>query len=207
MSLRDQLLAKGLVNKKDAERVERELKEQRRQKQGSRERKHAEEARVRAEEAAALAAQVEARAQARRQAEAERDAREQVLRVRRMILDTKVRVRGKQLYWHRRHQSASLARLSVSPQVAVMLRAGELGIAALLPLTQGGEVEYHVVPARTIHRLTELAPELIMAFTRDPRGISQPDEAFLDASWEISLRPHRWHPPAPATAAAPHRDA
>src|SRR5436190_415520 len=51
MSLRDQLLAKGVVSKKDVRRVERELKDERRSEQGSKDRK----TKVEAEQAAARA--------------------------------------------------------------------------------------------------------------------------------------------------------
>lgn len=191
MSLRDQLVAKGLASKKDAQRVERGLKEDRKQKQGARERRSVEEARADAEREAAFKAEVEARALARKEAERARDAAEHELRVRRMILDTRVRGKGKQAYWHRRLDSPVLARASVSPRVASMLRQGEVAIVAVPPRFTGEAPEYVLVPARTARRLLELEPRLVMAFTEDPRGISAPEEAFLEPDWEISLRPHR----------------
>jgi uncharacterized protein YaiL (DUF2058 family) len=191
VSLRDQLVAKGLASKKDAQRVERGLKEDRKQKQGARERKSVEEARAEAERQAALRAEVEARARARTEAERARDAVERDLRIRRMILDTRVRAKGKQAYWHRRLDSPVLARAAVSPRVASMLRQGELAIVALPPRFATQEPEYVLVPARTARRLLELEPRLVLAFTQDPRGISAPEEAFLEPDWEISLRPHR----------------
>lgn len=190
MSLRDQLLAKGLVSKKRAKHIDRELKQERKKKQSSRKKKkHLErerQAAIEAERQAELARKQELR----RKANEAREAAHLATRVRSLVLGNRIASRGTVPYWHRTVGGRELRRLSISEKVAWKLRAGEAAIAAI-EKGIAGDVDYHVISASAARELLELAPERVVTFVRDTTGISQPDEAFLDADWEISLRPHR----------------
>jgi uncharacterized protein YaiL (DUF2058 family) len=190
VSLRDQLLAKGLASKRDAQRVERELKQQRREAQGARRSK----AEVEAEARAAAAAEAEAKAEAlraqRREAEARREAVERELRARNLIDAHRSRRGGGQAWWFRRPDGA-VERTEVSSGVAQQLRCGE---AALVRHTLASGSDVVVVPREAAVRLLEIAPERVLCFVRDTAGISDPSERFLLRDWEPSLRPRRATP-------------
>ncbi len=188
MSLRDQLLKAGVASKKDAARVDRQKKHERRKQQGNRKRKSVAAREQEALEAAAREAAVEAKRVARKQREVERDALEAGLRVRNLIAGNTVRGRGKQPFWVKR-PSGRVCRLAVSPGIAFKLRCGELGIAA-----QPGSDEPVVIAGKAIDRLMELAPETVWFYVSDSSGLSSPEEAFMDADWDISLVPHRQEP-------------
>lgn len=185
MSLRDQLLKAGVASKKDAARVDRQKKHERRQKKGNRKRKNVAEREKQAAEAAAHEAAVEAKRRARKKREAERDAREAALRVRNLIAGNTVRGRGKQPFWVKR-PNGRVCRMSVSPGIAFKLRCGELGIAA-----EPDSDEPVVIARKAIDRLLESAPATVWFFVKDASGLSAPEEAFMDADWDISLVPHR----------------
>lgn len=188
MSLRDALLAKGLVSKKDAKRVERELAEQRRAEQGQQRRKHElqaeEEARRQAEEQARQQALVERR----RLAEAQRVDAERRLQVLQLLTGNRQRPGTGQAFWHRSADGRRLVRTTVSSGTAFQLRCGELAIAAL---DRGLGPEYVVIPKRTALRLEGLAPEVLVFFVSDPSGLSDPALRFAEPLGEPSLRPHR----------------
>ena len=183
MSLRDQLLKAGVASKKDVARVERQKKQDRKRKQGHRKRKNQLEREAEAAEKAARAAELERLAAERSEREAQREERERELRVRNLIRGNAVRTRGPQSFWVKR-PSGRLARLSVAPRVAMTLRCGELGIAGL-------DGEPVIVARRAIDTLLDIAPEAVWFFVADTKGISEPDEAFMDPDWDISLVPHR----------------
>src|SRR5690606_9409776 len=130
-SLRDQLLAKGLVSKKDAQRVGRELKHERKKDQASRKSK----AELEAEERAARAAEAErARAELaarRRESEAKRVAEERPRRARDLVAGNRVRPGRGQPFFHRLPDGRHLGRIEVSSGTAYRLRCGELALAWL----------------------------------------------------------------------------
>ena len=191
MSLRDQLLAKGLVSKKRAKHIDRELKKDRKKKQSRRKKKKQAEREQQAAEEARLEAEKERRSAARRAAAEARELQETITRIRSLILGNRIRSRGRVPYWHRaRRDGTELRRLEVHERVAWKLRAGELAIAAL-PRGLGEEPDYHVINAGAARELLEVAPDTIVTFVTDTAGISAPDERFLEPEWEISLRPHR----------------
>lgn len=195
MSLRDQLLAKGLVSKKDARRVDQELREARKQTQAHKrpasEVAREEVARRKAQEAAALQRAVAARA-AR---EARREAVERRLRIRQIIARNAVRSRGKVRFHHRTVDGQSITRIEISDAVAWKLRCGEAAIVALVdePDREGGDTttSYVIVSARAAQRLEEIQPGIAVHFVRDTAGLAAPEEAFLLPDWPISLIPHR----------------
>lgn len=191
MSLRDQLLAKGLVSKKQARKVDRELKEARLSEQASRKSK----SEVAAEEAARRAAeeaQVVARRLAERAArEAETSAAERELRVRNLVTGNRLRPGRGQLFWHRSFDGRQALRIEVSTGMAFELRSGEAGIAALVRSWEGADLEYVVISRKAALALAEVAPEHLVFFVADATGISEPDHAFLERRWEATLKPRR----------------
>jgi uncharacterized protein YaiL (DUF2058 family) len=189
VSLRDQLVAKGLASKKDAQRVNRELKAERRADQAQRKSKSELEAEAEALRAEAERQQLE---QKRAEREAQQQARNEVertLQVRSLLKDNKLRTGSGQPFWHKGIDGQQLLRMEVSSGIAYQLRCGQAGIAAL---KHKEWLDYVVIPAATVHRLRELAPELVVFFVDDVTGISEPENRFLERKWDTSLRPHRF---------------
>lgn len=189
MSLRDQLLAKGLVSKKDADRVNRELRQERKASQGARESKaeqdRAEKQKAEAEAAAKRAAQEEAR---RAFAEAQA-AHEAVHRIRQIVLGNRMGGRGPIPFHHRQHGSDRLACLYLKETLARDLRNGEAAIASLR--RENGGYDYLVVTRRAAEKLMVLEPERVVHWVRDAAHLGDPAESLLTRSWESGLGPHR----------------
>jgi uncharacterized protein YaiL (DUF2058 family) len=189
MSLRDQLLAKGLVSKKDADRVNRELREQRKAAQGSREAK-AEQERAEKQRAEAEAAAKRAAHEAARKAHAEAQAaHEAVYRVRQIVLGNRMAARGPVPFHHRVHDGARIGRLQVKEELARDLRNGDAAIASLTK--EAGGFDYVVVTRRAAEKLAELAPERLLHWSRDAGHLGDPSESLLLRTWESQLGPHR----------------
>lgn len=191
MSLRDQLLKKGLASKKDARRVDREQKKKRRTEKGNQRRKKV----VAREEQAAREAEEKAAAEARRverQArEAARDRYEHALRIRNLILGHRVRNRGEHRFHFRAEDGQTIRSIAVQSGIAAAIARGELAIAWL---DHGIRVEYVLVSADGARKLRDAdAEESLLHWTPgDPPG---PDEQPLTRTWETSLRPHRHSAP------------
>ncbi len=188
MSLRDQLLKAGLASKKDVRRTNQELKEERRTEQASRKRKAA----LRAEEAAARALaedELKHKAEERRAREEAREADERVHRVRQMLQANRMGAKGRVPFHVRSLDGRRVHRLQVPERVAFGLRCGELAVGAFAE--PGAEAEYYIIPSRTATKLASLAPEHLVFHVVDTQGISAPEEGFLTAEWEPSLKPHR----------------
>jgi len=191
MSLRDQLLAKGLVSSKRAKRLDREQREERKKEQGSRHSKRELEAAAAERERAEREAR-EARRQRDRAEYAEQRARmERALQIRNTILGNRLRGSGPVPFHHRELDGPRILRMHVSERLAHALRAGD---AAIVAHHDGHEVEYVVVTRRAAEKLSELAPRLVVSWVRDPTGIGDPDHAFADRGWEPSLRARRATP-------------
>ena len=189
MSLRDQLLAKGLVSKKRARSLDREAKRDRKKKQANRQKKKAVEAEAAARAAAAERARVERVKAARIAARKAQEVVDRQARIRSLILGNRIPGRGRVPYFHRGVDGRTLNRLQLPEAVAGWLRAGKAGVVVLDH--PGQEPEYVVVNAGAARELLELAPSLVLAFVTNTEGISQPDEAFLERDWEPSLAAHR----------------
>ena len=143
-SLRDQLLQKGIATKKQAQRVNRELKDERKVEQAQRKSKSelkAEEAALRAAEEAELVARRKAE---RDEREAQKDALERDLRIRNVVSGNRLRPGRGQLFWHRSFTGPELLRVEVSTGMAYELRSGQAGIAVLRRTWEPSEVEYVV---------------------------------------------------------------
>jgi uncharacterized protein YaiL (DUF2058 family) len=188
VSLRDQLLAKGVVSKKDAKRVDRELKQERRAEQGARNSKAELEAEERARREAEEQARFEARRRERLEIEARKEAAEKELRVRNLLTANQLRPGHGQPFWHSELGGSRLLRMDVSSGTAYQLRCGEAAIAAH---QRPGWLEYVVISRKAASKLLEIAPERLVFFVQDTSGISEPDLAFLARRWDTSLLPHR----------------
>ncbi|MFT4622446.1 MAG: hypothetical protein ACI8PZ_001102 [Myxococcota bacterium] len=187
-SLRDQLLAKGLVSKKKARQVARDLKSQRKQDQGARQKKREAKARAQAEaEAEAAAKNAERAAEATRR-RSERERTERALQIRQILLGNRLKVSGILRFHHRSADGRFLPCVKVSERAAFQLRNGELGIAAL---PRGGGFDYVVVPRRAVERLTALAPQVVVFHVTDATGLGAPELALAPSTADGDLRAHR----------------
>lgn len=191
MSLRDQLLKAGLVDKKAVARANREAKEARRDDQGHRQRQKQAQREAEARAAAEREARLREKAEARRAREEAREAAERSVRVLQIVRANAVRGRGTVPFHMIGADGRTVHRLMVSEPIAFKLRCGELAVAEA-PAGGGRAAELVVVSLRGAQRLAEVAPEAVRFRVVDTRGISAPEEGFLRAEWEISLRPHRW---------------
>jgi uncharacterized protein YaiL (DUF2058 family) len=189
MSLRDQLLKKGLVDKKRAQQIDREAKAERRAEQGQRERKRVVEQREAERARAEAEAAAHARALARKQAELAREDAERPARIRQKILANRIRGRGPVPFHVRAPDGRTLRRIEVHPNVAWKLRAGELGVAALGWPRE--EWEAVVVNAHAARELRALDPAIVCFLNEDTTGISAPDLAFGEPVAQPDLRARR----------------
>lgn len=189
MSLRDAFLAKGLVSKKDADRVARELRDERKASQGQRKSKADEEREARAREEATRAAQLAA-AQAAREAHAAALARhEHLYRVRQIILANRLASRGPIPFAFRK-PDGFVGVLHLKEMVARDLRNG--GAAIVRFHRDSGEPEWVVVTRRAADKLAEVEPEALIHFVRDVGHIGDPSESLMLRTWEHGgLGPHR----------------
>lgn len=186
MSLRDQLLKKGLASKKDARRVDRDLKNQRKREQGSKKRKAA----LAREEKARLAAEKEAQAAerlaARKEREAARDRYEHALQVRNLLLGHRLKNRGGHPFHFKAKDGRTVLRMFVHPRVAEELTLGTLAIAWL---DHGNRDEYLLIGRKGAEKLTEIGAENVLVHWH--RGEPDASERPLHRDWDPSLRPHR----------------
>jgi uncharacterized protein YaiL (DUF2058 family) len=184
MSLRDQLLAKGIVSKKDVRRVDQQQRQERRDQQGSKARKSELEAAAREAAAAAEAEATRVKLEQKKAREAAREAVERANQLRQIVVANAIRSRGKFRFFHRKLDGVHIGRMEVSERVARSLRVGELGIAAI---DDGEDAEYVVISARAARRLRELAPERVVHLVEDLRGLGDGGEGLFEADWEIGL--------------------
>lgn len=191
MSLRDQLLAKGLVSSKRAKQLDREQRDERKKDKGSRQRKRDLEAAAAEQERAEREAQQARRQRARAEYAEQRARMERALQVRNTILGNRLRGAGPVAFHHRDLDGRRILRMQVSERAAHALRAGELAIVAH---HDGREVEYVLVPRRAAEKLDGIAPQLVVFWVRDATGAGDPDHAFADRAWEPSLRARRATP-------------
>ena len=187
-SLRDQLVAKGLTSKKRARKASRELKAQRKAEQGSRKKKREAEAEAAAAEAAEAEAERTERLAQRKAREATRDAAEHALRVRNLLAGNRVRPGSGHRFWHRSLDGRHLQEMQVSSGMAYQLRCGEV---ALAHFDHGTWSETVLLPKRAALKLHALAPQLLLFFVEDATGLSAPDLAFHQRTWDPEFGPRR----------------
>jgi uncharacterized protein len=176
-SLRDQLLKAGLVSAREKQKVERELKEERRKAQAHREAKNLVEAREQAE-------RERARLEALQQRIDERKARQAVVEAeaRRHQVDQLLSAHatafrgGPQPFWHRTLDGRFCHRLDLPEWMAQDLRSGRAAVAARERM---GEVDYVVIARDIALRVTALLPERLVFFNGELPDPADPSEKLL----------------------------
>jgi uncharacterized protein YaiL (DUF2058 family) len=189
VSLRDALLAKGLVSEKRARELGREAKEQRRQEQAQRKGKKETEAEAAKAAREAKERQVAEREAARAARAAVHDEHEHRHRVRQIVLAHRLGARGRVPFHHRIGDTGRIGCLYVPEAVARDLRAGRLAIAAFQ--RDDGTWEHHVIQERAAEKLATIEPSALVHFVRDRDHLTDPAENVLVRDWESSLGPHR----------------
>ncbi|MFT7519505.1 MAG: hypothetical protein ACI9MC_001647 [Kiritimatiellia bacterium] len=188
VSLRDQLMAKGLVSKKRAKHLDREMKQKRRSKQGSQRKKRQVQAEFDEREQVEVQERKRQRLLDRKRREQERDEHETMVRVREIALANRIRDRGRHAYYHRLLGSERVRRMMVSERVAWKLRCGEAAIVAVRELN---DVRYVLVNAQAARRLTELEPALVVSHNLDNQGLDAPELRLVEHVYNPVLGPHR----------------
>lgn len=186
MSLRDQLLKKGLASKKDARRVDQAARKQRKHEEGNARRKKALKREREAAEAAEKAAELEKRLRERAEREAARDRYEHALRVRNLVLGNRTTNRGDHRFFFRAEDKTTVREMRVQKPVAEALANGTLAIAWL---DQGTRVDYVLINAAAAAKLHEADAEHIVLHWAT--GARADHEQLLERDWDPSLRAHR----------------
>ncbi|MEZ4318998.1 MAG: DUF2058 family protein [Myxococcota bacterium] len=187
MSLRDQLLKSGLVSKKDARRVDQQVRQEKRIEQSQRKKKKHLEREAAAAAEARKAAELETLRSERREREAAKDRYEQALRVRNLLLGNRVKNRGNHRFYFKGRDGKTVRSLEVQPGVAKELANGRMAVALL---DHGTREEYVLIGHDAASRIAELDPTVLLHFTPGPHT-PDPADALLERDWETSLRPHR----------------
>ncbi|MCO4743416.1 MAG: DUF2058 family protein [Proteobacteria bacterium] len=189
MSLRDQLLAKGLATKKDARRTANQARLEKKKRKGD-QKKRREQARVEAERAAALEAQ---RVADRREAELRtREALETLEaahRIHMLVEDNRVGRRGRVPFHHRGLDGLSVPRLWVDEATARRLMGGHLAIAGYVK--HDGTARYATVSAQGAAMLEEQAPKAVLFWNKAAVDSSDPTLAAGMGVSEPSLDARR----------------
>ena len=162
MNLRDQLLKAGLVDKKRADQVQRDVRKEAKIAEGN-QAARAERERVEAEAREAREAERRAReatlAERRREQEARIAVESRLMSTRQTLRAHRIRIgRGTQRFWHRSPDGREAWRLDLPEWVADDLRLGRLAIA----WCDDQNPEVLVVDALTANRVEALRPELIL---------------------------------------------
>lgn len=173
MSLRDALLKAGAVNKKAVQKTERELKQQRKQHQGARERKSEVEAREKAEAAQReqdrLARAREAIARRESMAElSERARNARGVRVRQLLAAHGIEPQhGEVRFFVPSLDRTHLVRLELSWGLARALREGRMAVAAV-ERAYSDDPDYRVVNRLIAERVLSVDPRFIVFHNAEP---------------------------------------
>lgn len=180
MSLRDALVKAGAVDKKKVREVERELKQERKQQQAHRERKHIVEAKAREEAREARERLERERLAARKAREQSHDAAARRQSIRQMLRHHGLQpAGGPARFYHRSHDGRLLLRLDLPWTLARALRIGGLGLAAL-ENEYADEVVYLLIPRQVAERIASLDPSNLVFFNATPPDPADPAETLLD---------------------------
>lgn len=172
MSLRDQLLKAGVVDKKAVRKVNQELEAERKQKQGERERRSAIEARAAAEAEAARVAKQQALIEARRAREQAAEAELNHRRALHLLQHYQLRTRGgNQPFWHLTPSRTHVHKLYLAERLVMDLCAGRLGIGWL---GDPADPTYVLLPADVARRVLELEPARVLFFNVEPADRKDP---------------------------------
>ena len=179
VSLRDQLLKAGIVDKKKVQQAERDQKQARRLQQGHREKQAEREARAEAEQAARLEAERQQRQDERRAREQAREAAERLRQVDNLLRHHALPAPrgGTQRFWYRSPDGRQALRLTLPERLAVELRAGRLALA-----WHGSPASPTVIliPRDTALRVERLLPERLLFFNLQAPPPDDPSLALAD---------------------------
>jgi len=187
MSLRDQLLAKGLVSKKQARKSDQAARKKRRSEKGAKRKRKVLEAEARAKKVDAATAKAHARQEARRERESERERMERALQIRNTILGHRMAAPGTQRFHHRCRAGEKILRMDLSTAMVERLRRGDAAIVA-------SHTQYVLVTRRGAEKLQELAPGVLVFWQADTKTLSRPDQQPHSRDWEPSLGARRATP-------------
>lgn len=202
VSLRDQLVSKGLASKKQARHAERELKKARKQSQSKKVRKGEQDLARREEAEREAQARREQSERDRRAAEEARLAHEHGYRTRQIIEAHRMGGRGPVRFYVRAGQTRRLLRMSLPEAMVRDLRMGRAAVAGYFD--ERGSPVLRVVGPRAVAKLTEVAPEALWHLVRDGGALDDPSEGVWSCrDWDPSLRPHRWKASADGTGEQP----
>ena len=178
MSLRDQLLKAGLVDKKQVQKTNRKLKKSRRQKQSEREKKGTVESREAELRAAETARKKEERRSRRRVSEDLRD-RENLQRlVGNLIRSYGQSIpEGRHVFFYKMPDGRRLQRVLIPIETALGLRSGMLAIAWT---GQEDEPDFLLLPADTAQRIMNHEPDRILFFNQEKPETSDPSEQLAE---------------------------
>lgn len=180
MSLRDALLKAGAVDKKKVREVERSLKEDRKQQQGHRERKHVVETRERETAEAQRERELRERLEARKARESEREVLARAQRVRQILRHHGIQPAGGPARFHHRDaDGVLLPRLELPWTLARGLRSGRMALAALRA-DYSDEVDYLLVPREVAERVHALEPGALVFFNAEAPDPADESEQLLD---------------------------
>ena len=176
MSLRDQLIAKGLATRKQAKKIDQETRLRRKAKKGKKKKRQVIEA---AEEAARKAAKhkrLNDKRDARLARESERERMERALQIRNLILGNRIHAIGQQRFHHRSADGRLVLRLNTSPAMVERLRRGEAGIVS-------ADGAYVIISRQGAQKISDLAPHLLVFWEPETRGLSRPDAQPSPRDW------------------------
>jgi uncharacterized protein YaiL (DUF2058 family) len=174
MSLRDQLMKAGLVDKKQVAKTNRQLKKKRRREQASRERQTVIDVRASEESKKRIQSRKEERRQRRKQADENREQANLARLVGNLIRSYGRSIpEGRQLFFHRLPLGPRLGRLKIPLEVALDLRSGRTAIA-----WSGSEDDPQLllIPRATAHRILGHEPGRVLFFNLEPPEASDPSE-------------------------------
>jgi uncharacterized protein YaiL (DUF2058 family) len=177
MSLRDQLLKAGIVDRKKVRSANRDLKKKRREDQASRDSKKEIAAREAAEAAARKAAEEARRAQDAADRKAAETAMERRRAVERLLRDYSLAPRpGQQRFWFVTADRKTVLKLEIPLSWAHDLRAGALAIVWLGDDPHPERAEHRVFRGEAVARLRQHAPERVLFFNDAPPPDDDPAE-------------------------------
>jgi uncharacterized protein YaiL (DUF2058 family) len=178
MSLRDQLLKAGLVDKKQVQKANRKLKNSRRNEQSTRDRKttvDSREAELQARQTVRIKEERHAR---RKESEELRDRANMKRLVGNLVRSYGQSIPvGRHVFFYKMPDGQRLQRAQVPLETAVDLRSGKLAIGWTGP---EDEPDFLLLPAEVAQRILNHEPDRILFFNVETPKSSDPSEGLAD---------------------------
>lgn len=174
MSLRDQLLKAGLVDKKKKQAAERDLKRQRKQQQAQRQSRKDLDRLAQEQAEQQRRAAIESRLARRRESQEVQEAAARALRANQIVEHHAMLYRpGAFPFWHHTPGGVVLHRLDLPRTLAEQLRLGRL---AVVWSESFGEPTFRVVSREVALRLRDILPERVLFLNETPPDRDDPAE-------------------------------